>query len=256
MHCLTSQAAQCSPICSVCSSNPQADKQAEDRAHRIGQTKQVKVYRLISEHTLEERVLAKAQQKLVLDALLVHGGTSSSLSSSSTELGELWAHLQCGARAILAPTDEAATVQPDYDAILDKTPPGVEMHNFELDDEPASQPASLIKIKGTIFDGSVAPGEKGQLETEGMDVEQEAPAEPLVLGKRSRAKATRFQPVDFRGTGCTDKPKLVHNELCFQCREGGDLLLCGQCPQGFLSCILLVCLFDNVVVCRISFGMS
>jgi SWI/SNF-related matrix-associated actin-dependent regulator of chromatin subfamily A member 5 len=41
--------------------------QAQDRAHRIGQKKQVKVFRLIAESTLEERVLGRARQKLVLD---------------------------------------------------------------------------------------------------------------------------------------------------------------------------------------------
>ena len=45
--------------------NPQIDLQAQDRAHRIGQTKQVRVYRLIAENTFEEKVLARARQKLV-----------------------------------------------------------------------------------------------------------------------------------------------------------------------------------------------
>ena len=36
--------------------NPQNDVQAMDRAYRIGQTKPVHVYKLITEHTIEERV--------------------------------------------------------------------------------------------------------------------------------------------------------------------------------------------------------
>jgi SWI/SNF-related matrix-associated actin-dependent regulator of chromatin subfamily A member 5 len=51
--------------------NPQVDLQAQDRAHRIGQTKQVKIYRLISPSTFEERVLLRARQKLLLDALVI-----------------------------------------------------------------------------------------------------------------------------------------------------------------------------------------
>ncbi|OEU15290.1 SNF2_N-domain-containing protein, partial [Fragilariopsis cylindrus CCMP1102] len=50
--------------------NPQVDLQAQDRAHRIGQKKQVFIYRLISENTVEERVLARARQKMMLDALV------------------------------------------------------------------------------------------------------------------------------------------------------------------------------------------
>lgn len=37
--------------------NPQMDLQAMDRAHRIGQTKQVNVYRLITKNSLEERII-------------------------------------------------------------------------------------------------------------------------------------------------------------------------------------------------------
>lgn len=37
--------------------NPQNDLQATDRAYRIGQTKAVTVYRLITEHSIEERML-------------------------------------------------------------------------------------------------------------------------------------------------------------------------------------------------------
>ena len=54
--------------------NPQMDLQAQDRAHRIGQKKPVKVFRLITEHTIEERILSRALQKLKLDALVIQSG--------------------------------------------------------------------------------------------------------------------------------------------------------------------------------------
>ena len=43
--------------------NPTADQQAMDRVHRLGQTKQVTVYRLITKGTIEERILLRARQK-------------------------------------------------------------------------------------------------------------------------------------------------------------------------------------------------
>lgn len=43
--------------------NPTVDQQAMDRAHRLGQTKQVTVYRLVCKGTVDERILARAQAK-------------------------------------------------------------------------------------------------------------------------------------------------------------------------------------------------
>jgi len=54
--------------------NPQADIQAMDRAQRIGQTKQVYVFRFITENSVEERMLERAAQKLRLDQLVIQQG--------------------------------------------------------------------------------------------------------------------------------------------------------------------------------------
>ena len=54
--------------------NPQMDLQAQDRAHRIGQTKPVKIFRLITGDTIEEKILDRAMKKLHLDALVIQSG--------------------------------------------------------------------------------------------------------------------------------------------------------------------------------------
>jgi chromodomain-helicase-DNA-binding protein 1 len=51
--------------------NPQNDLQAEARAHRIGQTKTVNIYRLVCKDTVEENILERAKQKMVLDHLVI-----------------------------------------------------------------------------------------------------------------------------------------------------------------------------------------
>lgn len=43
--------------------NPTVDQQAMDRAHRLGQTKQVTVYRLVTKGTVEEKILNRAREK-------------------------------------------------------------------------------------------------------------------------------------------------------------------------------------------------
>eukprot|EP00124_Ichthyophonus_hoferi_P004274 Ihof_evm1s451 gene=Ihof_evmTU1s451 len=55
--------------------NPQVDLQAMDRCHRIGQTKPVIVYRLITQHTVEDRMMKIAQAKRKLEKLVVHKGS-------------------------------------------------------------------------------------------------------------------------------------------------------------------------------------
>ncbi|KAH7306426.1 hypothetical protein KP509_22G011100 [Ceratopteris richardii] len=55
--------------------NPAMDQQAQDRCHRIGQTREVHIYRLISESTIEENILKKANQKRLLDDLVIQSGS-------------------------------------------------------------------------------------------------------------------------------------------------------------------------------------
>ena len=55
--------------------NPQMDRQAEDRAHRIGQKHEVRVFRLITLSRVEEGILSRATSKKDLDNIVIqHGG--------------------------------------------------------------------------------------------------------------------------------------------------------------------------------------
>ncbi|MED6283294.1 putative DNA helicase ino80 [Characodon lateralis] len=54
--------------------NPTVDQQAMDRAHRLGQTKQVTVYRLICQGTIEERILQRAKEKSEIQRVVISGG--------------------------------------------------------------------------------------------------------------------------------------------------------------------------------------
>ncbi|KAL0208001.1 hypothetical protein P9112_010588 [Eukaryota sp. TZLM1-RC] len=74
--------------------NPTNDLQAMDRAHRLGQTKQVTVYRLITKNTIEERILSRAQVKdrmraFVLEADKMSGQTARELLMDTSEDLEL-----------------------------------------------------------------------------------------------------------------------------------------------------------------------
>lgn len=67
--------------------NPAMDKQAMDRAHRIGQTREVNIYRLVTRHTVEENMLKKANQKRLLDDVVMQEGnfTTDYLSNNASK---------------------------------------------------------------------------------------------------------------------------------------------------------------------------
>ena len=55
-----------------------------DRAHRIGQKKQVYVFRFVTENAVEEKVLERAAQKLQLDRLVIQQGRAAMPSKSAS----------------------------------------------------------------------------------------------------------------------------------------------------------------------------
>ena len=54
--------------------NPHQDLQAQDRAHRIGQKHEVRIFRLISSNSVEEKILERAQFKLDMDGKIIQAG--------------------------------------------------------------------------------------------------------------------------------------------------------------------------------------
>ena len=56
--------------------NPATEAQAVDRTHRIGQTRNVMVYRLIAKDTIEEKVMALASRKAELFAGVMNDGNA------------------------------------------------------------------------------------------------------------------------------------------------------------------------------------
>ncbi|MGL5818322.1 MAG: SNF2-related protein [Phycicoccus sp.] len=69
--------------------NPAAEAQAVDRTHRIGQTRPVNVYRLVSRHTVEEKVVALQERKRDLFAKVVDDGGALSGALTADDLREL-----------------------------------------------------------------------------------------------------------------------------------------------------------------------
>lgn len=98
--------------------NPQADLQAQDRAHRIGQTKPVTILRLITEGTVEEKVIERALKKLYLDAMVIQQGRLAEQNKSLSK-NELLSMIRFGAEGIFKSTESTLTDE-ELDALLSK----------------------------------------------------------------------------------------------------------------------------------------
>jgi SWI/SNF-related matrix-associated actin-dependent regulator of chromatin subfamily A member 5 len=99
--------------------NPQMDLQAMDRAHRIGQLKQVKVFRLITENTVEEKIVERAEVKLRLDKLVIQQGRLVDNKQNQLNKDEMLNMIRYGANQVFASKDSAITDE-DIDTILMK----------------------------------------------------------------------------------------------------------------------------------------
>ncbi|EEA24038.1 SNF2 family helicase/ATPase, putative [Talaromyces marneffei ATCC 18224] len=105
--------------------NPQADLQAMDRAHRIGQKKQVVVFRFVTEHAIEEKVLERAAQKLRLDQLVIQQGRAQQQTKNAASKDDLLGMIQFGAADVFKSkggtlAGGAEMTDDDIDAILRK----------------------------------------------------------------------------------------------------------------------------------------
>jgi len=100
--------------------NPQVDLQAMDRAHRIGQKKQVRVFRFVTEGTVEEKIVERAEKKLYLDAVVIQQGRLS-MTAKGKSLGknELAAMVRFGADNVFSGQGATFTDE-DVEAILAK----------------------------------------------------------------------------------------------------------------------------------------
>jgi TATA-binding protein-associated factor len=70
--------------------NPSVDVQAQDRAHRIGQTKAVNIYRLITSNTIEEKMMGLQQRKKAISDAVVNSENSTMYSMGTDKLLDIF----------------------------------------------------------------------------------------------------------------------------------------------------------------------
>ena len=163
-------------------------QQAQDRCHRLGQKKPVSVYRLVSENTVEEKIVERAQQKLKLDAMVVQQGRLKEKDKVSKE--EIMAAVRFGADTVFR-SEESTITDEDIDVILERG----KAKTKELADK-------ITKAeKGDLLDFRLDGGISAQT-FEGIDYSDLEMRKQLKLlaadsmGKRERrAPPTNYNPV-------------------------------------------------------------
>lgn len=129
--------------------NPTIDSQAMDRAHRLGQTKQVTVYRLITRGTIEERIRKRAMQKEEVQRVVITGGGGAGVDFNTRDRREnrtkdiaMW----------LADDDQAALI---------------EQKESELSEKPEEEPIKK-KSKKAAAAAAASRKRKGEMSLDDM----------------------------------------------------------------------------------------
>jgi SWI/SNF-related matrix-associated actin-dependent regulator of chromatin subfamily A member 5 len=193
----------------TCYRNPQADLQAQDRAHRIGQKRPVQVFRLVTDDTVEVKVVERAQQKLKLDAMVVQQGRLQEKEKklSKTELLET---IRFGADKIFR-SKESTITDDDIDMILEQG----RLRTIEMNEK------LQIADKGELYDFRLDGGMKSQV-FEGKDYSDKNQRESdqnfmgfafIDPGKRERRPIATYSETVPRATvdEADKKPKLPRN---------------------------------------------
>ncbi|KJY00598.1 hypothetical protein TI39_contig322g00010 [Zymoseptoria brevis] len=157
--------------------NPHQDIQALSRAHRIGQTKKVLCFQLVTRLSAEERIMQIGRKKLALDHVLIQ-----EMDADDAEQTDLVSVLRHGANAVFDDQDDQEITFSDADiehlldrSHIEKTPSGA--------DKTAENQFSFARVWAN---------ERGMLEESALEVEETAPDPGVwdnILKERERIAA-------------------------------------------------------------------
>ncbi|KAH0579578.1 hypothetical protein H2248_002429 [Termitomyces sp. 'cryptogamus'] len=241
--------------------NPQNDLQAIARAHRIGQKKVVKVYRLICQGSVEDQMLDRIRRKLFLSYKIMGSDNTSSLENTSLGSSELMDILRRGSSALshsdggmnLSRFLEASMadiieysqslekkrdVKIKSDLKVDKVDADNQQLLLAAEEEERRLLSGVAQVQSRLFEGKVV----GKSQTNA-----DIAAEWRNLGKRAREDRTiKIGGMTFIASSVTEtivppapkpvkktKKKFDSEEWCIHCRDGGELVLCAGCPRVF-----------------------
>ncbi|KZO91803.1 hypothetical protein CALVIDRAFT_557967 [Calocera viscosa TUFC12733] len=238
-----------------CDWNPQMDAQAIARAHRIGQSKTVTVYRLICRGSVEDQMLDRIRRKLFLSLRIMNNpGSSSEDDAASMKTDELLSILRNGSSAldaenaaidfdnfVSAPIDEilrnSRRKQDVREAKIREDVDGEAM-DAQLEQDVAEEQERLLSgvaaVRCRLFEGKLlTPEAIKSLNEQGPSAEKRARQNRLVMVDGVESLVVWRQPVEALPSKVKKGGQFEHEEWCLYCQDGGDLYMCASCPRVF-----------------------
>ncbi|KAH8595847.1 putative chromatin structure-remodeling complex subunit snf21 [Bisporella sp. PMI_857] len=170
--------------------NPHQDLQAQDRAHRIGQKNEVRILRLISSNSVEEKILERAKFKLDMDGKVIQAGKFDNKSSETDRDAMLRVMLETAEAAESLEQEEMD--DEDLNMILARTDDELQLFG-KMDEDRAKE-----RVYGT------APG---SLRTPRLMQESELPEIYL-----SDGNPISDEPVEIQGRGARERTRVKYDD--------------------------------------------
>ncbi|KAI0945925.1 hypothetical protein AcV7_010039 [Taiwanofungus camphoratus] len=244
--------------------NPQNDLQAIARAHRIGQTKVVKVYRLICQGSVEEQMLERIRRKLFLSMKVMDSDNPASdernLAFRTTELLKI---LRKGSSALSNDNnsmDLAQFVEASIQDILAVSRERDDVHTArvkhqegmvegtvdqkildDMEDEERRLLAGVAQVQSRLFEGKVVhqANDNKQIANEWKALQKRSRENRIVMVDGMKMIAAHMGP-EVPSVAPVGKDVLKRGnkkydseDWCIYCRDGGELVLCNHCPRVF-----------------------
>ncbi|TFK50621.1 hypothetical protein OE88DRAFT_1661143 [Heliocybe sulcata] len=245
--------------------NPQNDLQAIARAHRIGQTKTVKVYRLICRGSVEDQMLDRIRRKLFLSVKVMGSDGSSADESTGFKSKELMDILRKGSSALTQNSNDMdlqafldAPISDIFDAsrsredrkeakVKHELEQGLESAEdkkllVDADEEEKALLTGIAQVQSRLFEGQYVPRAKPadnkQIAQEWHDLQKRARPDNIVtIGGMQfitpKQSSDRVQTKSIKPVAAKAAKKHEWEDWCVYCRDGGELITCQSCPRVF-----------------------
>ena len=253
--------------------NPQITIQAEARAHRIGQTQKVTVYKLCTQGTVEEQMMGRIRKKLYLSAKItesmrnIHSPKSQgkkrkrgrpSIESDESDKPQLDANslkslVRRGAQTLSRPqVDVTEMLNWDFETMLEQCKDKPLDLSIAADDKDVDEQTwlnTMEKVECAVFEGK--KHQKQLDKAAKTDVELDRAGRRV--GKNTTVMVDGFA-INKESMACGDweavptmagkdprlaepvkikKAAINNQDFCQHCWDGGEIILCSGCPRSY-----------------------